>query len=268
MSNSLLKPVLESIPENNRMEQIWVLAKTDFLKRYYGSVLGVVWAFINPVVQFFIYYFVFAYVLPNRIPSFAIFLFLGLILFMFFSDSSNQGLYLLKAKKHIIENIPYHFYDIYIASTLSGIFSFCFNITMYIILSVIVGATLSGHIVFFPLLILNLVLLIFSAQLILSVLFPLVNDITHLWDKTRLALFWLSGIVFDIMSENIPLIVSKILLLVNPLAGIIMNTRRVLIYGQSVIMDVMLYDLAFGIVVFLLSLWLNKRYFYRAMERI
>jgi len=70
--------------DHNRYERIWVLAKTSFLKRYYGSFLGVVWAFINPAVHLMIYYIVFTVVFRSRVEDFALFLFLGLIMLMFF----------------------------------------------------------------------------------------------------------------------------------------------------------------------------------------
>ncbi|MFK7934051.1 MAG: hypothetical protein AB8G22_11130, partial [Saprospiraceae bacterium] len=57
--NKVLRPVLEAIPANNRLERIWILAKVDFKKRYYHSSLGLVWALLNPIFQLSVYYTVF-----------------------------------------------------------------------------------------------------------------------------------------------------------------------------------------------------------------
>ena len=38
---------------------IWKLSKNDFKTRYAGSYLGMVWAFIQPVVMILMYWFVF-----------------------------------------------------------------------------------------------------------------------------------------------------------------------------------------------------------------
>ena len=38
---------------------IWSLAKNDFKTKYAGSYLGIVWAFIQPVVTVLVYWFVF-----------------------------------------------------------------------------------------------------------------------------------------------------------------------------------------------------------------
>ena len=38
---------------------IFQLAKNDFKKKYAGSYLGIVWAFVQPVVTVMVYWFVF-----------------------------------------------------------------------------------------------------------------------------------------------------------------------------------------------------------------
>ena len=47
-------------------ELIWKLAKNDFKKRYAGSTMGRVWAFVQPVVTVLMYYCVFGLIFPAR----------------------------------------------------------------------------------------------------------------------------------------------------------------------------------------------------------
>ena len=45
---------------NNR-KLIFKLAKNDFKTRYAGSYLGIVWAFVQPIITIIVYWFVFEY---------------------------------------------------------------------------------------------------------------------------------------------------------------------------------------------------------------
>lgn len=50
---------------------IWTLAKNDFKTKYAGSYLGIIWAFIQPVVTVLVYWFVFGVVrqgAPKAVP--------------------------------------------------------------------------------------------------------------------------------------------------------------------------------------------------------
>ena len=79
------------------------LTKRDFIQRYKGSCLGLVWTLITPILFLLIYMFVFNVVMkarwgisPNEGPmEFALGLFCGLILWGIFSGGGRMGLFLL-----------------------------------------------------------------------------------------------------------------------------------------------------------------------------
>ena len=83
---------------NNR-RLIWRLSKNDFRKRYAGSFLGVVWAFVPPVVTVAMYYVVFDRIMGSgrqnitgeiSVP-YVLFLTAGLVPWFFFSDAISSG---------------------------------------------------------------------------------------------------------------------------------------------------------------------------------
>lgn len=75
---------------NNR-ELIWKLSKNDFKTKYAGSYLGIIWAFINPIVTILIYWFVFSYGLKAGSPiegvPFVLWFIAGLIPWFFFQEA-------------------------------------------------------------------------------------------------------------------------------------------------------------------------------------
>lgn len=241
-----LNLLLNWLPENNKLERIWLLAKTDFKKRYYGTSLGVVWALINPLFQLLIYYFVFTQFFNTQIEHFPLYIFLGLILWMFFADSTKKGLFMIHANRHLLENIRINKFDIFTAGIISNLFALLFNFTVYIVASLIFGIGFNHNILYFPLIILNLAILIYGINLILSIVFIYLRDFNHFWDIFLIAAFWINPIVYapSVLYEN------PIVLYINPIAGMIINTQNVILYGNPIDLSLFLWNFlyAFGVV--------------------
>ena len=73
----MLEKIIDWIPENNRLERIWLMAKFDFVTRYYGSFLGLFWALLKPLFQLMVYYVIFTVVFTTKTENFLLFLFVG-----------------------------------------------------------------------------------------------------------------------------------------------------------------------------------------------
>lgn len=76
---------------NNR-KLVMSLARNDFRTKYAGSYLGVVWAFIQPIVTVLVYWFVFAVGFRSGDVAgypFVLFLVVGIVPWFFFSDAVN-----------------------------------------------------------------------------------------------------------------------------------------------------------------------------------
>ena len=98
----MLDRIVNFIPENNRIERIWLMAKFDFVTRYYGSVLGLFWALLKPLFQLLIYYLVFTFIFNNSTENFLLFLFVGIILFQFFMEAASGSLKIFKSKRYLL----------------------------------------------------------------------------------------------------------------------------------------------------------------------
>lgn len=61
------------------------LIRKDFEARYAGSLLGVAWTQLYPLLLLAVYTFVFGFIFHNQSPHFVIFLFIGIVLWSFFS---------------------------------------------------------------------------------------------------------------------------------------------------------------------------------------
>lgn len=92
---------------------IWNLTCREVLGRYKGTLLGVLWSFITPVLMLLIYTFVFrtafnakwSDLYTNSAGNFALILFIGLIIFFLFSDSITKAPILITSNINFVKKI-------------------------------------------------------------------------------------------------------------------------------------------------------------------
>lgn len=266
MKQNYLSDLLTRLPENNRLERIWLMAKMEFKRRYYGSFLGLIWAFINPLGRFFIYYFVFTYLLDAQTPNFALFLFLGLIIWIYFSEAALMGLTIIQRRAFLLENIQINPLDIYLSALLSSTLGFAFNFAVYFVASLFFDIHIGLEILWLPVLFFSLILFMLGVMIVLSVIHIFVRDIIHIWNLTTLMLMWFSGIFFKIDNHS-PDWKEAAIAYLTPICGIVKNTRAVLIYDEPVDVPFLLYDLTYSILFFGFAIFLINKYFRIALEK-
>lgn len=247
-----------------RFNLIWAIAKTDYVQRYYGSSLGLLWALINPIFRLLVYYVVFAYLIfRNRDPEFILYLFLGITAWTYFSENTNKGLGILKQKKYLIQNIEINKLDLFFSSAISTSFSFFLNVLIYLLFTLFFEVPYTINILGVLLLFLNLFILVIGVSMILATAFLYLNDLKHLWDMVILLGFWTVPIIWD---YHIALEEYKILLYASPITGIVINLRYVLLYGESMDWLIFLYDFGYATVLFILGLFSLKHFSHKAVE--
>src|SRR5688500_12687111 len=116
----ILKIVSDWFVRTNKVERLWLLAKIEFKLRYYENQLGLFWALLKPIMDICIYYVVFQVIMKQNIPAFASYLFLGLILFNFFIESSSGTIQLLNTKKFLYEYSNMNKLEIYLSTLMSN----------------------------------------------------------------------------------------------------------------------------------------------------
>lgn len=237
----------------------------DFKLRYYETILGLFWALINPLFRLAIYYFVFSFLKSMKVPNYGLYIFSGLIIWLYFQEATKQGMVVIKSKRYLLENINFKKLDLFVSSVLSSAMGLIFNTFVYLAISVIFGVYPGWNILFFPLLLLNLFLLVFSISLILSTIHIFMRDIRQVWDMVLVAMFWLNPIFYAksaLIFEKYPS-----LLYINPIAGIIINTRNVLLLNQPPDWKVLIFDFAYASVFLLIGLFVFRIFFNKAAEK-
>lgn len=84
-----------------------LLVRREISARYQGSFLGLLWSYINPLSQFFIYWFVMGtlFKLHQNVPNFAIHIFSALIIVHFFTETFNAGTRSIVRNKALVKKM-------------------------------------------------------------------------------------------------------------------------------------------------------------------
>ena len=106
-------PWVDPAPRNGLLEVfrrrylLRLLVRREISARYSGSFLGLLWSYINPLSQFFIYFVVIGVLmrLHKDVPNFAIHMFCGIILVHYFQETFNGGTRSIVRNKAIVRKM-------------------------------------------------------------------------------------------------------------------------------------------------------------------
>lgn len=84
------------------------LVRRDFDRKYKGTAFGAVWSILNPLLSLLIMRVVFGHFFGSAIPHYTTYLFCGMVVFNFFSESMAEGMQALVGNAHIFTkvNVP------------------------------------------------------------------------------------------------------------------------------------------------------------------
>ena len=250
----MIKVLGDWFVRTNKSERLWLLAKIEFKLRYYENRLGLFWALLKPIMDVSIYYVVFKIILKTDVPNFASYMFIGLILFNFFVESTSGTIQILNTKKYLYEYSNMNKLEIYVSTLLSNSIGFFFNLLMFFIVYNTLETNMAGlsiqNLWIVPLFI-NLYIVSLALSLILSCIYVIAKDITQIWQVFTSLLFFLSPIFYKLSVFKAALPAFDY---ANPIAGIIINARRVMMDGTLPDFELMLFD--FGYATFLLFIGL------------
>ncbi len=119
------------------------LAKNDFRTKFAGSYLGIVWAFIQPVVTVLVYWFVFEIGFRNpdanstlRVP-FLLYLVAGIVPWFFFQDSLTGGTNSMLEYSYLVKKVVFRIDILPLVKIISAMyvhaFFVCFTALLYLL---------------------------------------------------------------------------------------------------------------------------------------
>lgn len=216
---------------------IWQLLRRDVHSRYRGSVLGLFWSLVTPLIMLAIYTFVFQYIFKSRWSdsagettlNFAIVLFLGLTIHAVMADILNKSSLLITGNQNFVKKIVFPLELLSWVTLLGAIFTFLISFALLLIFILIELHRIPVTALLLPFILLPYFLLLLGVSWFLAALGVYLRDIQQITGTLATLLLFLSPIFYSV---NILPEKFQTLIFLNPLSYVVESARAVLIYGH------------------------------------
>ena len=218
---------------------LFKLTERDIFGRYRGSLLGITWSFVQPLMMLAVYTFVFSQVFQARWGGssaasprlFAMNLFVGLIVFNLFSEVMVRSPGLVTENPNYVKKVIFPLEILVPVALGSGLFHAGCSLLVLFAVQILLLHYLPLTALFLPFVWLPFLLGSLGLGWILSVLGVFLRDMSQLIVVVMQMLMFLTPIFYPLSAlpqEWRPL------LRLNPLAPVIEETRAILLEGRSV----------------------------------
>ena len=227
---------LSYFPYQNR-SLLWQFARRDVLGRYRGSLLGLTWSFLTPLLMLGVYSFVFVGVFKQRWPGtaeaggleFSLQVFAGLLVFNLFAEVASKAPNLIVEQPNLVKKVIFPVELLSWVTVLSGFFHFLISTGTLLLVLLIARGGLPLTALALPLVLLPFVPFLLGIGWLLSAVGVFVRDVGNVMTMVVSLIMFMSPVFYSVKSLTNPQL--QFWMGLNPLTLIIEQVRAVLLLG-------------------------------------
>ena len=204
--------------------------KKDIRGKYKGSFLGILWSFINPLLQVLVYALVFPYIMKVETENYLIFLICGIIPWTWFVTSISQGTTSITNNANLIKKVYFPREILPISVVTSGLINFLISCLIILIFVIFGGLGITWHLIFLPFIIIIQYLFTLALIFVLSAINVYVKDVEYIVSFIINMLFYATPILYTTEMFSGPILW---IFRLNPLAHLI-NAYRDVFYVHHI----------------------------------
>ena len=213
----------------NYRELLKTNVKKEIRGRYKNSILGILWSFLNPLLQLAVYSIIFGALLAAGNETYPIYVCVALIPWTYFTTVVTQSAFTIIGNGNIIKKVYFPREILPISVVTSGAINFVISTIIIIAFVLLFGMGISWYLLFYPLVLLVQYVLLLGISFIVSSITVYFRDLEHIIGIVLLAAFYGTPIVYEI--EQLPASLQVVMNL-NPMTHII-NGYRDIFYNQQ-----------------------------------
>lgn len=175
--------------------------------------------------MFLILYTVFTTVFPigQGVPHYPVYLFIGIILWNFFTEMTQQSLGSIVGRGDLIRKIRIPRWMIVFSTSLNALINLFLNLAVLVVFMALNQVDLMASIFWLPFIIIEVYVLGLGVSFFLAALFVRFRDIQYIWEVAIQAGFYLTPILYPLTRITEPLLQK--LVFMNPMAQAIQDAR-------------------------------------------
>lgn len=211
------------------------LTKRDFTERYTGSILGVGWSLIWPLVSILIYIVIFSKIMSARLPgntgiySYGIYLVAGLVPWTAFANTVLRSSTLYLDKKHVISKINISLIRLPVYVVLSESVTFLITMAIFFIFLTYTNTPFSKTLIFLPFLYIVQQIFAYALGFFIAMFTVFLRDLKEVTGIILQLWFWFTPIVY--VGSILPDFAKK-LLIYNPAYLFVQGYHNIFVYQK------------------------------------
>jgi lipopolysaccharide transport system permease protein len=226
------------------------LVVRNFIVKYKGAVLGVLWAIFVPLSQFLVLAFIFGKVMPLGIEGYPAFLFIGILPWNWFSLCLSSAGLLFINNRDLMRKPNFIPLNLIIVDVLINLIGFILLLPILFIVITLYHHAITIYVMYLPLILLIQSILTIGLTLIIATLNVFYRDVQHITTIVIMMLFFITPIFYgNAKIESHYQLIFKI----NPMAILINNYRSILFYGLPPDWLSMLFPIFFSLLTLLVG---------------
>lgn len=215
---------------------LWQLTRRDVASRYRGSMMGILWSFIAPVVMLVVYTFVFSTVFNARWggedggrSAFALNLFAGMLVHGFFAEGMARAPGLIQQHSSYVKRMVFPLWILPLVVVGSALFHTLVGFSVLLGAQLVLGQPLHWEVALLPLLLLPLMLMAAGVGWLFAAIGVFVRDLAQVVPVLITVLMFMSPVFYPV--TVLPEAYQRWMYL-NPLTPPIEAARKLLFLGE------------------------------------
>ncbi|HBB96442.1 MAG TPA: sugar ABC transporter permease [Blastocatellia bacterium] len=241
-----------------RFDLIFSLARRELTARYRGSILGIMWALVTPMVMIAIFTVIFAGIFKAKFGAsssqwdYALYLFCGLLPWNAFQESLQLSSSTIVAHANLVKRVVFPLETLPVSLSLAAVVNQLFGTIVLIVAVILLRREMHVTIIYLPLILIPQLIATFGAAWLVASLGVFVRDIVQGIALVLMAWMYLTPIIYP---ESIVPAPYRAAINLNPFTPLVRNYRRIILDGLSPDWPGLAYFAAFALVSFVFGYW-------------
>jgi lipopolysaccharide transport system permease protein len=241
-----------------RFDLIISLTRRELSARYRGSVLGIIWAIVTPVVLIAIYTFIFAGIFGARFGErgsawdFALYLFCGLLPWTAFQEAVQHSSQTILGHANLVKRVVFPLEILPVAQTLTALANQMFGTLALVVAALIIRGEMHATLLWLPVLVLPQLVLTLGLAWLVASLGVFLRDIVQGIALLLTTWLYLTPIIYPeaVVPERFRPLINA-----NPFTHLVRSYRRIMLEGVAPDWRGLIYFSAFAFVCFIFGYW-------------
>ncbi len=241
-----------------RGDLIFQLARREVAARYKGSVLGILWAILTPVVTIATFTLIFAGIFGARFGvkgggwEFALYLFCGVLPWTAFAEAVQLSSQKIVSQANLVKRVVFPLEILPVAQSLASLANQLFGTVALLVAALVIQRTLHPTALWLPVLLVPQLLATLGAAWLVASLGVFLRDIVQGIALLLMVWMYLTPIIYPetMVPERFRTLINA-----NPFTHLVRSYRNVMLEGTQPDWRGLAYFTGFALILFLFGYW-------------